>query len=424
MNVFIVGGGGREHALAWGLARSARVDRLHAAPGNAGIAQLATCHQVAADDLGEIVSLIDHLHSDLVVVGPEAPLVAGLADRVRSKGFPVFGPGADAAALEGSKAWAKEIMRLGGIPTARAGTFTDMASAGPYVDELGGRAVIKADGLAAGKGVTVATDRDGAFEALHDCLEAGAFGAAGATVVVEEVLEGPEVSAFALVDATSIVPLGLSQDFKRVGDADTGPNTGGMGAFSPLPFVDPETERDIWERIVAGTVQTLREQGVAYSGLLYTGLMLTSEGPKVLEYNCRFGDPETEVVIPRLASDLAELLEACALDRLADVKVISSDEAAVTVVLASGGYPGSYETGLPIDGLDRASEVEGVTVFHAGTREADGRVVTAGGRVLSVTGVAGSIEEARRRAYRAADLISFDGKTMRTDIADRGGDRT
>jgi phosphoribosylamine---glycine ligase len=424
MNVLIVGGGGREHALAWGSARSARVDELHAAPGNAGIAKLATCHPVAADDLDGIVDLVDHLRPDLVVVGPEAPLVAGLADRVRSSGVPVFGPGADAAGLEGSKAWAKEIMRLGRIPTARAGTFTDMASAGSYVDELGGRAVIKADGLAAGKGVTVATDRDGAFEALHDCLEAGAFGAAGSTVVVEEVLEGPEVSAFALVDATSIVPLGLSQDFKRVGDDDTGPNTGGMGAFSPLPFVDPETERDIWERIVAGTVHTLREQGVAYSGLLYTGLMLTADGPKVLEYNCRFGDPETEVVIPRLASDLAELLEACAVDRLADVKVISSDEAAVTVVLASGGYPASYETGLPIDGLDRASEVEGVTVFHAGTREADGRVVTAGGRVLSVTGLASSIEEARLRAYRAADLISFDGKTMRSDIADRGGDRT
>ncbi len=267
-------------------------------------------------------------------------------------GLAVFGPSADAARLEGSKAWAKAVMQMGAIPTARSDVFTAVEPAMAFVDELGGRSVIKADGLAAGKGVTVATDRATAATALRTCLDDRAFGDAGASVLVEELLEGPEVSAFALVDANTIVPLGLSQDFKRVGDGDAGPNTGGMGAYAPLPFVDDATEGVIWDEIVAGTVRTLRERGITYSGLLYTGLMLTAEGPKVLEYNCRFGDPETEVVVPRLVTDLAELLEACATDRLADVDVATSADAAVTVVLASGGYPGSYETGVRIDGLD------------------------------------------------------------------------
>jgi phosphoribosylamine--glycine ligase len=421
MKVFVVGGGGREHALVWGVARSPKVTELHAAPGNAGIADVARCHAVGVDDLDGIVDLVGEIEPDLVVVGPEAPLVAGLADRLRRRGVAVFGPGAAAARLEGSKVWAKEVMRLGDIPTARAAAFVDVASASAFVDELGGRAVIKADGLAAGKGVTVAPDRDTAVAALRDCLEAGAFGRAGSTVVVEELLEGQEVSAFALVDAGTIVPLVLSQDFKRVGDGDTGPNTGGMGAFSPVPFVDASTEQEIWGRIVAGSVKALRGQGIAYSGLLYTGLMLTADGPKVLEYNCRFGDPETEVVIPLLSSDLGELLEACATDRLSDVKAISSDDAAVTVVLASGGYPGRYRTGVPIEGLEAAAAMNGVIVFHAGTASADGRVVSAGGRVLSITGVAPTIEEARVRAYDAAAKISFEGKTMRADIARAAG---
>jgi phosphoribosylamine---glycine ligase len=330
----------------------------------------------------------------------------------------VFGPGADAARLEGSKAWAKEIMQEGAIPTARSDVFTSVEPAMAFVDELGGRSVIKADGLAAGKGVTVATDRATATTALRTCLNDRAFGEAGASVLVEELLEGPEVSAFALVDADTIVPLGLSQDFKRVGDGDTGPNTGGMGAYAPLPFVDEATEGVIWDEIVAGTVRTLRERGIAYSGLLYTGLMLTPEGPKVLEYNCRFGDPETEVVVPRLVTDVAELLEACATDHLADVDVATSTDAAVTVVLASGGYPGSYDTGVRIDGLEQAGSIEGVTVFHAGTSRAGDTVVTAGGRVLSVTGVGATVDEARSRAYQAAALISFEGKTMRTDVAE------
>ncbi|HEY6566738.1 MAG TPA: phosphoribosylamine--glycine ligase [Actinomycetota bacterium] len=423
MKALVVGGGGREHALAWGLARSPQVDDLHAAPGNAGIEQLASCHPVPADDIDELVKLVDGLRPDLVVIGPEMPLVAGLADRVRGMGVSVFGPNADAARLEGSKAWAKEIMHAGGIPTARAGVFTSVDGAATFVEELGGRAVIKADGLAAGKGVTVATDRAAALAALRGCLDDRVFGDAGASVLVEELLEGPEVSAFALVDADTIVPLGLSQDFKRVGDGDTGPNTGGMGAYSPLPFVEEPMERVIWNEIVAGTVRALRDRGIAYSGLLYTGLMLTAEGPKVLEYNCRFGDPETEVVVPRLASDLAELLNACATDRLADVKVVSSADAAVTVVLASGGYPGPYATRERIDGLEEAGGVEGVTVFHAGTSRAGDTVVTAGGRVLSVTGVGATLGQARSRAYEAAEKISFEGKTMRMDVAAEAAQR-
>jgi phosphoribosylamine--glycine ligase len=424
MKVLVVGGGGREHALAWGIGRSPRVTEVHAAPGNAGIAEVATCHDVGAEDLDGLVSLAVGLAPALVVIGPEAPLVGGLADRLRAEGLTVFGPDAAAARLEGSKAWAKEVMAAGEIPTARAGVFAELAPAAGFVDELGGRAVVKADGLAAGKGVTVATDRETAIAALRDCLQGGAFGPAGETVVVEELLEGPEVSAFALVDGTSILPLGLSQDFKRVGDGDAGPNTGGMGAYSPLPFVDAATERDIWERIVAGTVRTLRGWGIGYRGLLYTGLMLTEEGPKVLEFNVRFGDPETEAVIPRLSTDLADLLEACASDRLADVKVVDGGEAAVTVVAASGGYPGAYRTGLPIHGLDEAAEIEGVTVFHAGTRRdpESSQVLTAGGRVLSVTGVAPTIAEARDRAYRSLDLIGFEGMTVRRDIAARAAE--
>jgi phosphoribosylamine--glycine ligase len=418
VRILVVGGGGREHALCWGLARSPRVTELVAAPGNAGIAALARTEPgVSAEDVGSVADLVERDRPDLVVIGPEAPLVAGLADLLGERGVPVFGPSADAARLEGSKAFAKQVMAEGGIPTARAASFTDAGPALRYVDELGGRAVVKADGLAAGKGVTVAPDRAAAADALRRCLEERAFGEAGATVVVEEVIEGPEVSAFALVDGETVVPLALAQDFKRVGDGDTGPNTGGMGAYSPLPFVDDELERSIWRDVVGRTVTALRARGLTYRGLLYTGLMLTADGPKVLEYNCRFGDPETEAVIPRLACDLADLLEATATGHLPDVKVVTSDDAAVTVVLASGGYPGPYPTGLPIEGLDEAAAL-GATVFHAGTAERDGRVVTAGGRVLAVTGTAASIAGARAIAYDAAARIAFEGKTLRHDVAE------
>lgn len=417
MKVLVVGGGGREHALAWGLSRSPQLERLVAAPGNPGIAQIAHCVPVAADDVAGLTELAIREAVDLVVVGPEAPLVAGLADRLREREIPTFGPDAEAAHVEGSKAWAKALMVAGQIPTARSGTFTDVDAAADFVDELGGRAVVKADGLAAGKGVTVALDRETAVRALRDCLEDTVFGSAGATVVVEEVLEGREVSAFSLCDGHTVVPLALSQDFKRVGERDTGPNTGGMGAYSPLPFVDAATEAAIWD-VAERTVRTMASRGVTYRGLLYTGLMLTAEGPKVLEYNCRFGDPETEVVIPRLGTDLAELLNACATGSLQDVKVDRSPDAAVTVVLASGGYPGAYPTGHAIEGLAAASHVEGAVVFHAGTAERDGRVVSAGGRVLAVSALGATIAQARDRAYEACSTISFEGMQYRRDVAE------
>jgi phosphoribosylamine--glycine ligase len=418
MKVLVVGGGGREHALCWGLARSPSVEQLHAAPGNAGIASVASCHAAAADDVDAQLRLAEELDADLVVIGPEAPLVAGLADELRGRGRAVFGPGGGAARLEGSKAFAKDLMIRSGIPTARAATFSEVGPAVAFVDELGGRAVVKADGLAAGKGVTVATDRSRAVAAIEECLVAGFFGGAGARVVVEEVLEGAEVSAFALVDASSTVPLALAQDFKRAWEGDTGPNTGGMGAYSPLPWLDPTIESRIWG-VVSSTVRALHDDGIVYSGLLYTGVMLTEEGPKVLEYNCRFGDPETQVVIPRLRGDLAELLDACAGDRLADQKVDLSEDVAVTVVLASGGYPGSYEAGREIRGLEAAAASPDAVVFHSGTTEREGRVVTDGGRVLAPTGWGPTVQYARERAYEAASHISFDGMMHRGDIAAR-----
>ncbi|MGH2597206.1 MAG: phosphoribosylamine--glycine ligase [Actinomycetota bacterium] len=417
MRVLVVGGGGREHALVNLLAESPLVEDLLAAPGNAGIATMARCVPVYATDISGIVELVGREGIDLTVVGPEAPLVAGLADELTARGKTVFGPSAAAARIEGSKAWAKDLMVRHGIPTARAGAFTELDPAVAFLDELGGRAVVKADGLAAGKGVTVAGDRAEAVAALEDALIRGALGGAGSTVLVEEVMEGPEVSAFALCDAETLVPFGLSRDFKRVGEGDTGPNTGGMGALSPVPSVDRETELRIWRDTVIPTFEALREEGSGYRGLLYAGLMLTPDGPKVVEFNCRFGDPETEAVIPRLRTDLAELLMLCATDRLVDAKVDWTDEAAVTVVLTSGGYPGPYTTGFEIHGLAEAAATEGVTVFHSGTAEWDGTVVTAGGRVLALSALGPTLRDARARVYGACGRISFDGMQFRNDIA-------
>ncbi|HEX6131908.1 MAG TPA: phosphoribosylamine--glycine ligase, partial [Actinomycetota bacterium] len=328
-----------------------------------------------------------------------------------------FGVSAAAARLEGSKAFAKDLMVRHGVPTARAATFADAEPAAAFVDELGGRAVVKADGLAAGKGVVVAHDRTAAVTAIEDCLVRGAFGDAGRLVVVEELLEGPEVSAFALSDGETVVPLGLCQDFKRVGDGDTGPNTGGMGAYSPLPWLAPDDERAIWDEVVRPTIAAMAAEGMPYRGVLFAGLMLTADGPRTLEYNCRFGDPEAEVLLPRLDGDVGELLAACADGDLRNLRPILRRDAAVTVVLASGGYPGAYATGLPIDGLEDAVRVPGVTVFHAGTREAAGRVETAGGRVLAVSALGATLAEARARTYEACDRISFDGMHRRNDVA-------
>ena len=416
MKVLVVGGGGREHALAWRLAQSPLVTELMAAPGNAGIASIARCVPIDPNDVSEVVGLAERERVDLTVVGPEAPLVVGLADELAARGLAAFGPSRAAARIEGSKAWTKELLTRHGIPTARAGTFTALAPAVAFVDEMGGRAVVKADGLAAGKGVTVAAGRDEAISALQDALVGRTFGDAGTTVVVEEVLEGPEVSAFALCDAETLVPFQLSRDFKRAGDGDTGPNTGGMGAYSPVPSIGAGLERRIWSEAVVPAWEAMRAEGIAYRGLLYAGVMLTADGPKVLEFNCRFGDPETEAVIPRLRTDLAELLLASATDRLAEAKVDWSPDRAVTVVLTSGGYPGEHAVGAEIRGLER--EDDDVFVFHAGTMGLDGRVVTVGGRVLAVTALGTTLHEARERAYDACGRIEFDGMQYRRDIAE------
>ncbi len=418
MKVLVVGGGGREHALCWRLAQDPTVTRVLAAPGNAGIAQVADCFSaVAADDVDAMVDLVERQDVGLTVVGPEVPLVAGLADALRRRRRRVFGPSAAAARIEGSKAFAKDVMARRGVPTARAGVFDDVWEAVAFVDELGGAAVVKADGLAAGKGVVVASDRDTAVRAIEDCLIAGAFGEAGRTVVVEEILEGPEVSMFAVTDGRgSCVLLDTAQDHKRLGDGDTGPNTGGMGCYSPVPFVDPTTATWVLDNVLAQVVDELRP----YRGVLYAGLMLTATGPKVLEFNCRFGDPEAEVLLPRMPYRVGTLLHACAAGRLAYEAGNAGfdDGAAVTVVVASEGYPGGYPTGLSITGVEDALSHEGVTVFHAGTeRNRDGQLVTAGGRVLAVTGQGSSISEARDRAYRGVAEIHFEGMQFRTDIA-------
>ncbi len=423
MRVLVVGSGAREHAIIWRLAENASIERLFAAPGNAGIAQEATCVPVGVEDAAGIVELVEREGIDFTIVGPEAPLVAGLADELSARGHIVFGPAAAAARIEGSKAWSKDLCERHGIPAARSRTFTEMKPALGYMDSFGDqRVVIKADGLAAGKGVTVAEDRATAVAALEDALVYRIFGEAGASVLIEEFLEGREVSAFALTDGRDVLPLVLAQDFKRVGDGDSGPNTGGMGAYSPVPFVDRATEDFIWNDVLRATVRAMEDDGVKYQGLLYAGLMLTADGPKVLEFNCRFGDPETEVVIPRLRSDLGELLLATSEGNLSNYVARWTDEACVTVVLASGGYPGPYETGFEINGLEDAAKVEGTVVFHAGTKEVDGRVVTAGGRVLAVSALGGSITEARTLAYEAVGLISFEGMRYRTDIAARAAE--
>jgi phosphoribosylamine---glycine ligase len=422
VRILVVGGGGREHALVWRLARTAAVERLFAAPGNPGIAREAACIDVAADDVPSIVDLAERERIDLTVVGPEAPLVAGLADELRARGRLVFGPSSAAARLEGSKAWAKALCERHAIPAARSVTADEMADAVKALDGFEPPYVIKADGLAAGKGVVIAEDRSAALDALEDALERRVFGVAGGTVLIEEFLSGWEVSAFALSDGERVVPLGFAQDHKRVGDGDTGPNTGGMGAYSPVPLVDDALAERIRTEVLEPTVVGLAEDGVPFVGVVYAGLMVTRDGPKVLEYNARFGDPEAEVLLPRLETDLVELCLACAEGRLEPEPISMRPEACVTVVLASGGYPGPSETGFEISGLEDAERIEGVTVFHAGTAERRGRVVTAGGRVLSVSGLGDSIAAARERAYEAVSRIAFDGMRYRSDIGARAAE--
>lgn len=418
MRVLVVGGGGREHALAWALARDPAVDALVAAPGNAGIEEVAWSVPVEAADLDGIVALVEAEAIDLTVVGPEAPLVAGLVDALEARGRRAFGPTAAGARIEGSKVWAKDLLLRHGIPTGRAEITDDVTRALVLLDAFEPPYVIKADGLAAGKGVVVTADRQEAVEAVESMLVDRAFGSAGDRVLIEEHLEGREVSVLALTDGEAVVPLEPAQDYKRALDGDRGPNTGGMGAFSPVPAVDAAAARRIAEEILEPTVAALAAEGVRYRGVLYAGLMLTADGPKVLEFNARFGDPEAQAVLPRLDSDLAETLLACVEGRLGEAKVAWSPEACVTVVLASGGYPGEYRTGFPIEGLEEAGKSDRVAVFHAGTARRDGRVVTEGGRVLAVSALGTDLADARARAYRAASRVSFEGAHRRSDIAE------
>jgi phosphoribosylamine---glycine ligase len=388
-------------------------------PGNPGIGALAEC--VTGIDPGDpeaVAAWAARERVDLVVVGPEAPLVAGVADAVAARGIAVFGPSAEAARLEGSKAFAKAVMAEAGVPTARAERFTDLGAAIEALDRFGPPWVVKADGLAAGKGVTVTTDRGEAEKALVAALVEGVHGAAGRLVLLEEFLDGPEASLFGVTDGKVVVPLAPARDFKRVGAGDTGPNTGGMGAYSPLDDFPGELVDEVTATVLVPTVEAMGRRGTPYVGLLYAGLALTSGGPKVVEFNCRFGDPETQALLPRLRSDLAELLLAASGGELAGVRPVWDPRACVTVVVASGGYPGAYRKGLPIDGLAEAAAVDGVEVYHAGTAvDGDGRMVTAGGRVLAVSALGGDVLQARARAYDAAGRIRFEGAFRRPDIA-------
>lgn len=419
IDVLLLGSGGREHALLAKLAESPRAGRLYVAPGNGGMNATAEAVELDVESPVAVAEWAREHGVGLVVIGPEAPLVAGVADAVRSAGIPCFGPNGDAAQMEGSKKFAKQVMSRAGVPTAAYRSFTDEATCAEYVERAGAPIVIKADGLAAGKGVIVAKTTEEALAGVRECFS-GAFGEAGATVVVEEMLDGPECSLLALTDGRTVVPLATAQDHKRALDGDRGPNTGGMGVYSPVPEHLVSAEQlaamvEIERRVVA----ELASEGITYSGCLYGGFMLTSEGPKVLEFNARFGDPETQVVLPRMKVDLIEVFLACDTGTLTEDMVSWDDDWAVSVVLTSAGYPGSYEKGKVITGIERAEELPGVTVYHAGTALRDGELVTAGGRVLDVTAVAPTFEEARERAYAACELIDFEGKTYRSDIGMR-----
>lgn len=415
VDILLLGSGGREHALLKKLAESPRAGRLYVAPGNGGMFQLAEQADVDQDSPNDVAAWAKGHGIGLVVIGPEAPLVEGVADAVRAAGIPVFGPNASAARMEGSKEFAKQVMERAGVPTAAYRSFTDEDSCADYVRALAGPCVVKADGLAAGKGVIVAQTTEEALAGVHECFS-GHFGDAGSKVVVEEMLEGPECSLLALTDGTTLVPLATSQDHKRALDGDRGPNTGGMGVYSPVPIL-LTGELDAMVEAEQKVVDELRAEGITYSGCLYGGFMLTKDGPKVLEFNARFGDPETQVVLPRMKADLVECFLACDAGTLSPDMVSWDDDWAVSVVLTSAGYPGSYEKGKVITGIEDAEALPGITVYHAGTKLGEsGEVLTNGGRVLDVTAVAPTFEEARNNAYAACDRIFFEGKTYRHDI--------
>ncbi len=418
MKVLVVGSGGREHTLVWALARSPSVTAVLAAPGNPGMQRDASCHTVAVDDLDGLQDLAVSEGVDLVVVGPELPLTLGLADLIRAAGIPCFGPGADGARLEGSKAWCKDLMQRAGIPTAAYRTFTDAGEALAWLEAGEGPIVVKASGLAAGKGSIVCADRAEARATIRRIMTERCFGEAGDEVVIEEKLEGEEASILAITDGRVLLPLVSSQDHKAVGEGDTGPNTGGMGAYAPAPVASPEVMAKVRARVLEPILAALRAEGIDYRGVLYAGLMIDSAGdPYVIEFNCRFGDPETQVVLPLVSGDLGQALLAAANGALDPAALASVEGAAVCVVLASGGYPGSYEKGLAIRGLEAEADVPDVIVFHAGTKQTAEGIVTAGGRVMGVTAFGPDIRAAVDRAYARIAAIDFEGMYYRSDIA-------
>lgn len=417
MKILVVGSGGREHALVWKIAQSPLVKKIYAAPGNAGMAEYSECVALQPADLQGLVRFTEQEKVDLTVVGPELPLVNGIVDLFQSRGLGIFGPQALAARLEGSKVFSKKCMIRYGIPTAQARIFSAAEEAKRYVKTLVPPYVVKADGLAAGKGVTVASSQEEGLQAIAQILEQGVFGEAGRQILIEDCLKGEELSILAFSDGQKVVPLASSQDHKRLRDRDDGPNTGGMGAYSPCPMIHEEDLHRLVQETVDPVIRGLAQEGIPYRGLIYAGLMLTDQGPYVLEYNVRFGDPELQAVLPRLDEDLVPILLEVIEGRLTHKQLRWKRESALTVVLASEGYPGKYSVGFPIDGLESGARNEGVVVFHAGTqRNASQRVVTNGGRVLNVTGMGASLQEAHDRAYDAVSHIRFQGMYYRRDI--------
>jgi phosphoribosylamine--glycine ligase len=419
MKILVVGGGGREHALIWKIAQSPLVEKIYCAPGNPGIAELAECVDIAVDKIAALCDFALDQEIDLTVVGPEVPLTQGIVDLFQAAGLEIFGPNKAAAQIEGSKSFSKDLMAKYRIPTAAYRTFSDRDQAVAYIREQGAPIVVKADGLAAGKGVIVALTEEQAIAGVDDIMLDKVFGAAGASVVIEEFMAGEEASFFAFTDGEQILPLASSQDHKRVYDDDQGPNTGGMGAYSPAPVVTPELHDLIVETIVRPTIAGMASEGTPYCGILYVGLMIKDGQPRVVEYNARFGDPEAQPLLMRMKSDIVPVLQACARGDLQQDAIDWHDKAAVCVVMASGGYPGPFAKGLPISGLDAVAALENVTVFHAGTKLLDGAVTNNGGRVLGVTGLGNTVAEAIDKAYQGVARITWQDVHFRTDIGRR-----
>lgn len=418
MNVLLVGSGGREHAIAWKVCQSKRLEKLYCAPGNAGIAQLAECVPIAATDIEAMVAFAKKEKIDLVIVAPDDPLSMGMVDAMQATGIAAFGPNQAAARIESSKVFAKDLMKKYGIPTAGYRIFTDSDQALQFLENSADYPiVIKADGLALGKGVLICGNKQEAKEAIQMCMVDKAFGDAGDTVLVEDFIQGPEMSILAFADGKTIVPMISAQDHKRIFDGDHGPNTGGMGTFAPSPKMTPELEQFFEEQIMWPTMKAMEQEGCSFSGVLYFGLMLTENGPKVLEYNARFGDPETQVVLPLLETDLLDIMEAVVEKRLDHQSIVWKNEFAVCVVLASAGYPGAYKKGIPIQGLEYLQDKKNILAFHAGTDKRENEFVTNGGRVLGVTAVAPTLDQAAKQAYQAIDQIFFEGMQYRTDIS-------